>query len=56
MTKKTTTAEKPKPIRLGKKNKEVQVFDDLETPPPLKTVETVEKPKTITVAELLSKR
>ena len=54
-----TVAVKPVAMKLGKKAKassEPQVFDDLNTPEPLKTVDIPQKPRTITVAELLSKR
>ncbi len=66
MAKKPTVAEKPTPIKpetvkLGKKANAApepvaQVFDDIDTPAPLKTVDIPQKPRTITVAELLSKR
>lgn len=48
-----------KPVKLGKKanaTPEPKVFDDLDTPEPLKTVDIPQKPRTITVAELLGKR
>lgn len=66
MAKKTTktgesTAVKPAAVKLGKKANAIpgpdsQVFEDIDTPAPLKTVDIPQKPRTITVAELLSKR
>lgn len=53
---------KKKPVKiLGKQAKALEeekpvVFDDLETPAPLKTVDIPQKPRTITVQELLAKR
>lgn len=54
-----TVAVKPNAVKLGKKanaTPEPKVFDDLDTPEPLKTVDIPQKPRTITVAELLGKR